>query len=119
MNISPQMQGIGCVSSLLNLGALVSGIYQGMTDARGMPIDPTTKTLIRYGPIAIGGALGMAAAQIVGKDGSLDELMADAPVEIEKGCMQGCAVVAYPILSAAVTAGFEYLGYAIGHTLGK
>lgn|GEM_PF-2965629 len=84
------MQGIGCASSLLNLGALVGGIYQGMAEAKGTPMDPTTKALIRYGPIVINGALGMAASQVIGNDGTLDSMMDDAPFEIDKGCIQLC-----------------------------
>ena len=113
------MQGIGCASSLLNLGALVGGIYRGMAEAKGMPMDPTTNALIRYGPMAISGALGITASQVVGNDGTLDSMIEDAPFEVDKGCYQGCAIIAYPILGATVTAGFEYFGYLIGHTLGK
>lgn len=123
ISMSPKMQLTGCVNSLVNIGALVSGIYQGMNESKGVPIDPNLKMAIRYGPLVLSGILGVAAGRVAVKDGTLDQVVANAPYDMDvntaKGCAKGCMTRMYPIIAVATTAGFEWLGYVIGHGLSK
>lgn len=124
MRIPPQMQAIGCVNSLFTLGAIVSGIYQGIADAKNIPIDPNLKLMIRYGPIAVNGLLGIPAGNIMLNDReTLDEMIDRAPAGLDREqaeqAARGCTPIGYPIVAAGVTAAFEYGGYLLGGFIGS
>lgn len=124
MRIPPQMQALGCVASLVNLGAFVSGVYQGLAESKGVPLDPGLKNIIRYGPVALNGLLGVVGASIISRDEeTLDELVSKAPPTMDydqiEGCTKGCLTVGYPVFAAGMTAGLEYVGYVIGSSIGS
>ena len=122
MRVSPQLQGISFVTSLMSLGGFVSGVYQGLSEAKGSPIDPGFRSVIRYGPIVLNGLLGFPAAIIYSSDPStIDDLVSMMPVaerEKAEGCIKGCISISYPVLGATFTAGLEYVGYLIGKAVG-
>ncbi|MFH1173999.1 MAG: hypothetical protein V1725_02630 [archaeon] len=122
MRFTPQMMSLGCVTSLVSLGALVSGIYQGIADAKGVPIDPSFRTMIKYGPIALNGILGipMGVANANVPE-NIDEIVQSNPYvdrEQAEGCAKGCSPIITPIIGAGITTGVEYLGYLIGQGIG-
>jgi hypothetical protein len=122
VSLSPKMQAAGCVSSLVNIGALVSGIYQGIYEAKGIPMDPNTKMAIKYGPLVLSGILGLTAGRIATNDGTLEQMVDNAPTNLDPATARGCAGCMpklYPVMSVGMTIGFEYLGYVIGQSISK
>jgi len=132
MNLSPQMQKLTGATGLVYIGALVSGIYQGVYESKGIPVDPSTTALIRYGPLVVSGILGIKMSRIAKEDGSLDDVVEDAvkktpftnsmnnnEIEQAKSNLKGCAPVLYPMAAITVVAGFEFVGYIIGRNIGR
>ena len=121
MRINPATQAIGCISAIVNLGSLISGIYQGLAEARGTHIDPDTLKLIRWGPITLSGVLGIPAAMTMGDRRSIDDMAENMPEGMDRtqleGCIKGCGPVGFPILGAAINIGFQYVGYLVGKAI--
>ena len=122
VSLSPKMQATGCVTSLINIGALVSGIYQGIYETKGIPMDPNVKSAIKYGPLVLTGMIGFAARRIAVNDGTIDQMVDNAPSSLDPDIARvsaGCITRLYPVINVATTAGFEYLGYVIGQSISK
>lgn len=131
-NESPQMRKVGCLIGTVYIGAFISGIYQGVYESKGIIIDPNTKTLIKYGPIVLGGLLGLRMSSVAKNDGSIEDLLNEAtekssvtkPMnnykkEIVKNNMRGYVPALYPFVTTATTAGIEAAGYLIGRQIGN
>ncbi len=124
MRISPKMQALGCFSSLLSIGAFVSGAYQGLSEAKGIQIDPGLKEFIRYGPIALNALLSFPIMDsVLDEPENLDEMVSKAPIyvgrEQAEQVAKGCSSVLFPIISAATTGAFELAGYYLGKAVGS
>ena len=117
------MQAIGCVTSLVSLGAFASGIYQGISNSKGIEIEPNTLILIRYGPIALNGLLGIPAAHAFSSDKeNLEEMVNGAPPNLDQqeaeGCSKSYAGCTFPFIGVVATSLIEYAGYLVGGAIG-
>lgn len=121
-DITPTMMKRKKVMGYVNLGSLISGAYQGYSDAHGIQIDPTFKEMIRYAPPAINGFLSIKLfREVAHHSKTIDTILKEHPEFTKEQVQQasaGCAPTVGLISSVAATAIYEVAGYWIGRGIG-
>jgi hypothetical protein len=106
----------GCAMALVGLGSFVAGIYHGLSDAKGTPMDSHLEQALLYGPSIVGGMTGLIfARQVYEESPQMQDAIANMPPE-QRGCALGCGSLAGGAISAGLANG---AGYFIGNWLGK
>ena len=122
MQQTPATMALGCGGSLILLGSFVSGFYLGQSEARGLAVDPSMATALKWGPAVIAsGYSAIATAAQMNVPGNLEELVQHSPPEMSaeqaEGCARGCAPVFGAVGGGLTMAAVTYIGYAVGHSL--
>ena len=123
---TPATAAVGCGGSLIFIGSFISGFYLGHSQATGNTIDPNLTKILKYGPAFIGGAYSVMTSNVImDVPGNLESMVKDMPSQPGVGDEQkvaaakGCLPVFGGLMGSAVMGGLTYLGYAVGHALGK
>jgi hypothetical protein len=109
---------ISCVGGLTSLGGIIAGIYHGIHDAKGIPIDPNLENALSYAPAVIGAYIGIGTTSKLLADPRIRAQMPQVPAEVE-GCQKGCNGLTGIIGGGAITGAMTYVGYLIGGAIGK
>ena len=106
----------GCATSLVGLGSLVAGLYHGLADAKGTPIDPHLENMLLYGPSIVGGiTFSIFAKELYENNDMLQAQLSQMPYE-QRGPAMGCGAIVGGVVGCGVANG---VGYFIGNWLGK
>ncbi|MDD5650559.1 MAG: hypothetical protein PHF86_09120 [Candidatus Nanoarchaeia archaeon] len=111
------------LTQIVGMGAFVSGIYQGFCESKGIPIDPSFKDFIRYGPIIANGLLEVPIGiELANNPRHLEQLLKIIPEEDKKEVRKYLPFILsknYPIICMLSTVGLEYIGYMGGKYVGS
>jgi hypothetical protein len=123
MKQTPVTFALGCGGSLILLGSFVSGFYLGHSQKAGHPVNQDLANIIKYGPAIIGGAYGAISANAqLSVPENLEEIVENAPPNINPsdaaGCTKGCGPILSGIIGVGIVGGATYLGYVLGHAMG-
>ncbi len=111
-----QQAKVGCGVLSVGLGSLIAGLYHGLADAKGTPVDPKLENMLLYGPSIVGGIAGaMFANQMYEVNPMLQEKLKEVPYE-QRGTALGCSSIVSGVVGCAAANG---AGYLIGNWLGK
>lgn len=100
----------GCVNALVGLGSFITGIYHGVRDAKGLPIEPSLDNMLMYGPSIVGAVVGTYVADEMKDHPMMREKLSEIPPEA-----RGCAVKGQGIIGGAIMmAVANGAGYVVG-----
>ena len=124
MKQTPATMALGCGGSLILLGGFVSGFYLGNSQARGESVDSNLAGILKYGPAVIGGLYSVVATSAsLSIPENLEELVKNTPSGADsaqvEGCAKGCAPIVGGFAGSIVMGVATYLGYAVGHAMGR
>jgi hypothetical protein len=106
----------GCATSLIGLGSLIAGLYHGLADAKGTPVDPKLENMLLYGPSIVGGiTFSIFAKELYENNEMLQAQISQMPYE-QRNSAIGCSAVMGGVVGCAAANG---VGYIIGNFLGK
>ena len=100
--------GYNCLLGLIGMGSFVAGIYHGVSDAKGVPMNPGLENTLTYLPSAVG---GFASTSLPAR---LKNFLPPTSQQLPEGC-GGCIGFAS---GALVTGAWNVAGYALGRLLG-
>ena len=125
MRLTGPMQAMGCLTSLVTLGGFVGGIYHGIADSKGIGMGNGLETMVKWAPATINGLFGLSLGPMTAEANSEEmayKIKAQNPyidMESARNFSKAGLTLSGPVAGFGMTAGFCYLGYIIGNSIGN
>jgi hypothetical protein len=100
--------GYNCLLGMIGMGSFVAGLYHGLSDAKGVPMNPGLEDTLMYLPSVVGGFAGTSLPA------RLKNFLPQPSQQAPEGC-NGCMGF---VSGALVTGAWNVAGYGLGRILG-
>jgi hypothetical protein len=101
--------GYNCLTGLIGMGGFIAGIYHGLSDAKGVPMNPSLENTLIALPSIVGGFVGTKLFDRLEGSNYLPPIPPEA---------KGCQPVAGFIGGAVAVGAWNLAGYGLGRLLG-